>query len=283
MLFTTKQISSILENVDFYHNLYILENVGKEVLSKSDKAILIKRGIDPSKYSSDIDPVSLSYGFGKIESTIRDPKSLHKLNLDKYKDFYKKNPELFKFNKEDKVNLRALKQQLYKDIKKAASDIKADLHQNLIDTSKTTQNIKDPKIRSKIALKSISKGLAENTKKYSNRFTMISSYNMHSAYQNGIAAELLQRKGNTKVYFSVHPDACDICVKLYLRKGRGSEPKVFYLQNIINNGNNRGRKRKDMLPSLDPVHPHCRCKLNFYPGIKAIWSPRQNKYIRRFK
>jgi hypothetical protein len=189
------------------------------------------------------------------------------------------NPALFKPTREDLANIKLAKQQAAADIRNLANTIKHDLQQQLTEISKTTTT-KTPK---KQILKTISTTLAENTKKYAGRFELISSYRMHEAFQTGITAELLERIGpNCKVYFSVHHDACTNCIKLFLKNGRGSQPRIFLLSTLIKNGSNIGRKSNKLLPTISPIHPRCRCKLNMVPKGKVKWSQRQNHYIRIF-
>lgn len=284
MLFKSKQIDKILETVDFYHNLYIAENIGTEVLSKTDKLILQRGGIDLSKYKGKSNYITYAYNFGKLESSVRDKSMLKKLNLKDYKKFVDSNPDKFKLSKEDRFNIRTAKQQAYNDIKRLAGDVKADLHNNLIEISKTHYKKLNQKTLPQQVAKAVTKKLKENTVKYSSRFELISSYNMHSTYQIGISAEILERLGpNSKVYFKVHKDACPICVKTYLKNGSGSQPKIFLLKTVIANGSNIGRKGKDIKSSLQPLHPRCRCRLTMIPRGKIKWSVNQNAYIRVFK
>jgi hypothetical protein len=284
MLFTNRQIADITSSVDFHHALFCLNETGPGVLSKADKTLLIKNGIDLDSYKGKISTVEYSYNFGRMESNIRDKGALKKLNLKDYKKFVDSNPEQFKLTKEDRYNIKVAQQRLYNDIKRVGADIKADLTQQLIEVSKTYPDARETKSGTRKVLNVISKKLAESNKKYASRFTKISSYNMHSCYQEGIAAQILKDAGpNAKIWYSVHPDACLHCVKTYLRNGRGSQPRVFYLKTVIANGSNIGRTAKQYRASLQPLHPHCRCKMNSYPSKgKVKWSPRQNRYIRIF-
>lgn len=284
MLFKSKQIDKILETVDFYHNLYIAENIGISVLSKTDKLILQRGGIDLSQYKGKIGYVEYAYNFGKLESSVRDVSMLKKLNLKDYKKFVDLNQDKFKLSKEDKFNIRTAKQQAYNDIKRLAGDVKADLHANLIEVSKTHYEKLNQKTLPQQVARAVTKKLKENTVKYSSRFELISSYNMHSTYQTGLAAEILERLGPmAKVYFKVQKSACPVCVKTYLKNGPGSQPRIFLLKTVINNGSNIGRKGKDIKSSLQPLHPRCRCKLTMVPKGKIKYSVNQNAYIRVFK
>lgn len=283
MLFSNKQVSELFETVDFFHTFYILEHIGLDSLNVKDKYLLKKRGIDLTNYKGKPDYITWSYQFGRIESMVRDRKTLRQLNLKQWKKFADTNTDL-KLTKSDKYNIKIAKQQAYNDIKRLADDIKGDLKQSLIEAGKIHKKDIGQKSLAKKVSQTVSKTLANRVKKYSARFKTISGYNMHNAYQEGIAAELLHTVGEfAKVYFTVHPDACDHCVRVYLSSGRGSQPKIFLLKTVINNGSNIGRKAKDYKPSVGPLHPHCRCKMNKLPQGKSEWSEAQNRYVRSFK
>lgn len=281
MIFNNQQISSLQKSVEFHHTLFILQNIGTDILTSADRKLLRQNDIDLSTFKNKIDSVTYSYMFGKLESSVRDRSTLKKLNLEQYKEFITSNPDKFKLTKEDKQNIHTAKMQFYNDIKRLSGDIKSDLQQSLIEINNTFKQ--KTKSATKQILRTFGKTLAENTKRYSARFEVISGYNMHSSYQQGIAGELLARLGpNAKVYFTTHPDCCPYCAKTYLRNGRGSQPRIFYLKTVIANGSNIGRKAKQYRASLQPLHPRCRCKMNMLPRGKIKWSPRQNRYIRDF-
>ena len=44
-----------------------------------------------------------------------------------------------------------------------------------------------------------------------------------------------------------------------------SKPKIFKLRDIIENGNNIGRKVAEWKPTIAPTHPYCRCTLVHKP------------------
>jgi hypothetical protein len=280
MYFSNKQVSPLLTTVDLFHSQYILENVGLSALSRAERVLLQNNGVDLASYKGKRTPVEEAYFFGKSESSARNKKDLNRLDLKQFRQFMAENPELFKPTRDDLQNIKLAKQQTAADIRNLANTIKHDLQQTLVEVSKTT----DAKTPKKAIINTITGHLAESTKKASSRFQLISSYRMHATFQDGIAAEILHRLGpNAKVYFSVHPQACDKCVKLYLKHGRGSQSKIFLLGTILKNGSNIGRKPNQLLPSRYPVHPNCRCKMNLLPKGKVNWSTRQNHYVRVFK
>ena len=89
---------------------------------------------------------------------------------------------------------------------------------------------------------------------------------------------------DAEVYFDVYPGACMACRELYLTdpENPDSEPKIFKLSELIENGNNIGRKRADWLPTISPTHPYCRCTLNYkQPGF--AWDEEVRAYTKPIK
>lgn len=75
---------------------------------------------------------------------------------------------------------------------------------------------------------------------------------------------------DAEVYFDVYEGACKRCKELLLKdpEDANSEPIVFKLKDVIANGNNIGRKSADWKATISPIHPYCRCTLNYKkPGF----------------
>lgn len=276
MRITNKNISGLQSTVDLYHSRFILEQAGPEALSPSEKKILQASGVDLTKYKGKRTPVEEAFLFGRAESSARNNKLFNRLDLKAFRKLLDENQELTKLTREDKAAIKLAKQSFANDIRRLAGDIKSDLHQTLLDVNKTM-----PKTSKKQVLGKIAGILGGNTKRYSGRIELISSYRMHETFQEGITQDILKRLGpNAKCYFSVHTDACPICKKLYLKPD--GQPRIFLLRTIINNGSNIGKTNKEKRPSVGPIHPRCRCKMNMLPKGKIKFSQRQGHYIRTF-
>ncbi|QKE56381.1 hypothetical protein [Bacillus phage YungSlug] len=70
--------------------------------------------------------------------------------------------------------------------------------------------------------------------------------------------------GETKVFRRPSADACNHCKRLYL-EADGITPKIFLLEELINNGDNVGRKTKDWKPTTGTTHPNCTCPIAVVP------------------
>src|SRR5579872_6550423 len=237
-MFNIQQIQrSTSQTVDLFHARYILEYVGVEVLTPTEKKLLQADKVDLSKYKGRRTQIEESYLFGRSESSVRNKKDFNRLDLKQFRAFMDENPDLFKLTREDRAAIKLAKQAFANDVRRLAGDIKHDVQQNVIEASK----IKGTKRQ---VLSTISTKLAENTKRYSGRIELITGYRAHEIFQEGIAQEILQRLGeNAKVYFSVHVDGCIHCKRVYLKPN--GEPRIFYLKTLIRNGNNIGRKAKE--------------------------------------
>lgn len=291
MLFSVDDINELTNNIEVFHLNYIASTIGVEILSVTDRKRLTEAGINYKKYKSKTTAIEYAYYFGKAESSLRGTKKLEKLTFPQWQEFVSLNKERIKFNHLDAAAIREVRKQTYDDIKRLSKDMQTDFAEKLNEVSRTQKTTVERLLRKKVkgsdiateAMGKISKHLAGNVKKWMNRIDLIVNYVMHEAYQYGIAIDLLDRHGqNVRVWYSLHSDACEHCVRVYLRKGAGSAPKVFYLKVVIANGNNIGRKPAQYKPSINPLHPRCRCKMNYYPKGKSKWNPKAKQYQRVF-
>jgi hypothetical protein len=70
--------------------------------------------------------------------------------------------------------------------------------------------------------------------------------------------------GETRVFRRPSADACNHCKRLYLESD-GITPRIFLLEELINNGDNVGRKTKDWKPTTGTTHPNCTCPIAVVP------------------
>lgn len=270
--------------INFYHTLFIGENVGKNTLTKKDIQILKSRGIDiealPEKAL-----VEYAYQFGIISEALGDKRSA-KLTFEELKRFIA-SKNYIPLTKSEQSTLEYIKQQLYSDIKGLGNRISRDFSQVAIEVDqkqrlKYEETIKDEAakaIEQRASLSKLSSELGHKTQDWARDFDRIADYTMHNAYQHGIATQLMKQYGDkVKVFYSVYDQACNHCQSTYLTKGIGSEPKTFLITELIANGSNIGRKVKDWLPSVSPLHPWCRCTMHHLPE-NAVWSIEKKQFI----
>jgi hypothetical protein len=87
-------------------------------------------------------------------------------------------------------------------------------------------------------------------------------------------------QGAERVYWSVHPDACADCKRIYLHPD--GTPRVFGLHAILeevarHGGTNVGRPAKDWVATLT-LHPWCRCRVHMFieklPFVQSVFTRR---------
>jgi hypothetical protein len=110
--------------------------------------------------------------------------------------------------------------------------------------------------------------LGHKTGDWARNFKRIAATEKQQAMQEGLAAGLIEREGDPEtinVAKQPNPDACPDCIRLHLESGPGSNPRIFVLSELQENGTNVGRKRNAWKPVVGPVHPWCGCELIHIP------------------
>lgn len=272
MLFTTDELYELYSIIDYFHTFFIATNIGTDILSKSDKILLYNYGVDINSFKDDEDYISYAYKFGLLATALKKDK-VRALDFDSLKRFIRSG-QFIPLTDSEQYALQFVRQQAYNDIKGLGNRIKQSTGQIFIESSRTrrlkVQRIirKETKkaIRERKTVQELSSTLAKRTGDYARDFDRIAQYVLHDAYQNGIASQLLKQHGeDVEVFYSVYPGACEHCIEIYLTDGKGSEPKIFKLKDIIANGTNIGKKVKDWKSSIAPCHPWCRCTINLKP------------------
>lgn len=283
MIFNTEQIAELTSVIDFFHTLFIGQNIGKDVLSKSDIKLLEKNGIKVNTFAASF--AEDAYKFGILASALKD-KRTKGLNYNDFRKFINSG-NFIPLTSVEKDALMAVKQHMYADIKGLGNRIAQDFSRVIIEASqkqraKYEQTIKQTAskaIQNRWSVNQMASELGHKTGDWARDFDRISDYVMHSAYQQGIASQLLKQYGESaKVFFSVYESACKHCQAVYLTDGIGSEPKQFKLVDVIANGNNIGVKAKDYKPSVDPLHPYCRCTMHPVPE-NAVWDKVKKQFV----
>ena len=283
MIFNTDQIAELTGVIDFFHTLFIGQNIGKDVLSKADIKLLEKNGIVVDTLSGTF--AEEAYKFGILASALKD-KRTKGLTYNDFKKFINSG-NFIPLTSAEQSALMAVKQHMYADIKGLGNRIAQDFSRTIIEAS-LKQRAKYEQVIKKTATKAIqnrwsvnqmASELGHKTGDWARDFDRISDYVMHSAYQQGIASQLLKQYGeDVKVFFSVFERACKHCVATYLTDEVGSEPKQFKLVDVIANGNNIGVKAADYKPSVDPLHPYCRCTMHNVPE-NGVWDAEKKQFV----
>jgi hypothetical protein len=116
--------------------------------------------------------------------------------------------------------------------------------------------------------------MGEATGDWARDLARIAETELQNCHSHGTAHQVAgDFGGDANVAKIPNPDACDTCRKLYLKPD--GTPRIFKLSKLAANGSNVGRKRRDMLPTIDATHPYCHCTLVHVPdgfGFDEEWS-----------
>lgn len=277
MVFTNSQIQDMLSILKRYELTFIANQLGLDYLSQSDKDILIASGINLDEYKNKKGVIEHAFLFGILAEAIGDARA-KKMSYTQFQKFLSSG-NFIPLTEEEEFALETVKNRAYTDITSLGSRMRTGLSnvvlRNNQQQSLLVQNmIKKKTIRAvelRLGARGLAADLADTSKDWEVDWLRIAYYLTHEAYNSGRAQSILKNYGSdAEVYFDVYDGACDWCKKLYLKDPNDpdSEPIVFKLKDIIENGNNIGRKVKEWKPTISPTHPYCRCTINYKkPGF----------------
>lgn len=118
-------------------------------------------------------------------------------------------------------------------------------------------------------LKRVESDLGHATGDWSRDWTRIVQTEAERSIQEGLkdawttreeeAAASEKRPVDQLIAYKVpRPDACKHCVRAHLESGF---PRLFFLDELAENGNNVGRPAAEWRPGIGPLHPYCACQL----------------------
>lgn len=282
MQLTPQQTNSLLEIIDKNQATIIGREFGLDFLSDYDKFLLQNHGIDlDALYLPETDTIFTSFHFGLLSDTL---KGIGEVENITYQDLfdYISNGDYIPLTQQELATLNSIKTQSLSSLRSSNNRIFQDINNVLHDNSRKTQEEFIRKeieqgVRNKKTTREIANEIAHKTGDWSRDFDRIVQYTSQTAYEHGKAAAIQRQYGeDVYVYKKVYEGACKHCIRLYLTKGLGSAPKIFKLSQLIANGSNIGRKVADWLPTLDPIHPYCRCSL-VYLSINENFSWNKEK------
>lgn len=291
MIFTFPQIQQLLELLDKSTLLFIVNQLGSDYLSASEKALLKAHGIDLTKFTNNQGILEHAFLFGILAEAIGD-KRAKKMNYAQFQQFLKSG-NFIPLNEQERFALEQVKNRAYTDITNLGNRMKnavsnAALKQNQSRAAMVANVIKQ-KIANAIQMRqgarALAADLAETTKDWEVDWLRIAYYLTHEAYNSGRAQSILRHYGkDAEVYFDVYEGACESCKDLYLEdpSDPDSKPIVYKLDEIIANGNNIGRRKADWKPTISPTHPYCRCTIN-YKDPNMDWDAETRSFTKAVK
>lgn len=281
MKFSIEQIHEMLDIIKKNQAVFIAGQLGFEYLPTEDVKLLKKNGIDVKNFKDIVSEIDKSYYFGMMSFALGDNKSFNVKDDEFSKWFTSK----IRNNRStaQKESLEFIKNRAFVDISGLGSKVSNKISNTIITLNQKEQN----RIRSKVKQKTI-QAVEENknqewlaselrsmTEDWARDFSRISNYVLQESYAFGRAQQIIEDYGEqVKVYKQTFPGVCKYCLKNY---GVPNEKPVIYsLQELINNGNNIGRK--EQLPIVGPPHPWARSILHVIPK-NSVWSDEKKRFI----
>lgn len=266
MQLSIEQISELMKIISGNQKVAISVNLGPDFLTASDQELLMNSGVD-YEYLPENDPIFSQFNYGLLSEALGQT-AFENLSYDALKEYIRMGRYIpLTFAEQNQI--QTIKNQTLNDLKTVEGKIFKDINQILIDNTIESQkeflrNEMATGLADKKTITDIAHTISEKTGDWSRDFERIVAYNSHQAIEEGKAAMMKRNAGeqDPKVYKTVFKGACDHCIRLYLTNGAESEPKIFNLSELKNNGTNIGRKTKEWLPVIGPVHPYCRCSLH---------------------
>lgn len=90
-------------------------------------------------------------------------------------------------------------------------------------------------------------------------FERIAETELQATHNEGQVLQAVELDGEeARVARIPESGACGYCLSAFI-DSETQRPIIFEVAQIVENGSNVGRRRRDWKPSLYPMHPHCRC------------------------
>lgn len=290
MLFTENDIKRILGVIDTAVARMVAETLGKEYLTEVDLALLKSKGVDLVKLIPKFPSHYQAFLFGRVSAAIGQEASKSM----KYTDFEKflANMGLFAPNTREMEFYRIAANKTYSHIKGLGERLKNDVQAsvsaeeiNFLAAQNAARQKGEEVLRKEImegtlqkrTVQKITSNIAHQMNDWQRDWGRIVETESQDVYNLGQAQYMMTLEPYPLVYFDVFPGACKHCIRLYLTSGIGSQPRIFRLSTLLENGTNYGVKVADWKPTIHPVHPFCRCDLRYLPkGYK--WNEETGRF-----
>lgn len=267
-LFTLAQLRELAQIIQDHHTGLAIGFFGPESVSPEEVKRLIRLGVIPKSAAKIIDD---AYAYGQLLAVInaqvksRDA-NLPAMSLENVRQRLKRNPiplTAAEVAARDwaKVGaatyVRGLGNRVSQQFETLAIEADKDLQRRMQTAIKEELSTN---IARRETWRKLRSELGHRTKDWSRDFGRIAATEKQAAMQEGQTQRLIAREGDPRnVLVAKVPsgNACAHCVRLHLTSGAGSNPKVFRLSDLRENGTNVGRKANDWRPIVGPTHPWC--------------------------
>jgi hypothetical protein len=262
-LLTRDQLLEIKEIIRRHHAAVIVSVAGATALSEADKHLLVSAGIQPEELGT----IEESYLFGRVLAMR--PKA-SKLSYPDFKSLLEKNPVPLTEHEEAAVN--AARHSAGTHIQNLGMRIDSDVTQSILEQDASLRAERIDSVREHVAeaiakregIQALRKRLGDSVGSWNRDWIRVAVTERAQAMNQGSADVIQDQHGaESYVFKRPQPGACEHCLALFL--GPDGHPRIFKLSELTAHGHNHGRKAKDWLPTIAPVHPHCRCTLERVP------------------
>lgn len=119
--------------------------------------------------------------------------------------------------------------------------------------------------------------LAKATKDWGRNWLRIARTELQGAYNEGVLMEHVRWDGpSARIGRVPESSACPDCKTHFLDDS--GVPRIFTAQELVNNGVNVGKPRRDWKPTVWPMHPNCRCDTQAVPAGMVFGDDWNLKY-----
>jgi hypothetical protein len=282
MIFTQQQIEDVLDVIETQHSFFCAHNISPNVLSVEQKALLEKHGIDIGKIKTKFTPYEESFYFGRLSASLQ--KQAGEVEYGDFKK-YLSGDQYKHLTPVQKNTLKYLENRSFHHIKGLENQVKHRIRGILIEANQrgTYEEIIREALKEGVekwqTSKSVMSKIGRATGDWQRDLGRIAQTELQNAFEYGRYMEIIDAFGdNILMYKQVFPGACNHCVRLYLTAGAGSEPRLFTPQELIENGENIGKKPNEWKAVVGTVHPYCRCLLKHTQKNKTKWNGRLFEY-----
>jgi len=295
MILTPTEIDDLMQVIDKYTLTFAAHHVGIKGLDANQLQTLVASGVNPATISTATSNLHQAFKFGVLSDALGQS-VVKNMSYAQLKNHIASG-KAFKLNPLETAALDNLEYQTVKQVTKFSNKIKDQIVDKLVYADKLNNSVKHGKVvtsaakdalQNRKAVTSVISDIGHSLNEWNRDFGRIADFVMHTAFDEGRATNIAKELGTQAlVYKDVYPGACKHCMTKYLTGVVGSAPRVFPLAQLQANGTNVGRKAKEWLPVIGPLHPWCRCTLNRVPKgfneqdyINGLWIWNGNRFVR---
>lgn len=291
-LLSKKQVRAISDLIRETHLLFMVELGGDGAIEPEDLSRLRTKGKLPGPRLS---LIKRAYEYGLLAGK-QGPEQDDTISLGNFMAFL--NSAASSLSAKDQATLRDVTDHMVSHVNGMSLDLQRRFHKTLADADRHVRRLRDhaiAKITSEGAarregVREVAAKLRQATQDLRRDWIIFAATEMNNWIQEGKASAIRSRseEKDPLVFKRPRPDACPYCKILYL-EADGKTPRVFRLSDLVANGINHGRKANrpvltgsaatEWKPTLDSIHPFCRCSLQelasgygFNDEGKLIWK-----------